>query len=685
MQKISQVQYRRHSTPNLSSDSFMVNSFSTIGLRNSTRCHSNSNVLTQKPLKTHRPEDIFTNPAGARLSQRLQYLFSKYLLVSLKGQRPAIGDIPRPVYGVMHAIRSALWVPLLLSCYPDEKLSSSEKEALMITASLYNSEKNGGHNKSYEEWDKQSALNCERELKYFGFDLDIINKCKNAILNKNADESFFSKILHDCDHLESMRLKPLLTCRKLHISNIILFKDIYDIIGMIISVFEEQGDLQCHSLVGSSPKRYIPANYDLSIKSYFEFAENALATHLFWLNNNSRLLYQKITKGYECLLIDESYQLLSIHDRFSGEHIKTKVISPILRLHIDDPETVKRTGLFVHNTKLNDLISLSLNFIFHELVYIADEKLEPYISESLKMRSTFEFAGTLMRLGIGVKESIEALRKLFDGRDDDIDYTLVFMDIAETYMYIKEFSWPTDKAEIIVMVKSKLYNLRQPMAQFCKISEVATTKYNSEFGWYTSYRHHLHALLKRNYLKHTPPESEKKKERVVYVERLDQPPFTQNRNMNSRYGFHQFKINQQNDISLKSAISAHNLSEFSSNGWDQKLYHGTQRDNFCHQHAKITGSRLSKRNPLASNNTIGFHADIDPCNSPMFLATRKADAPSYIVELNAGPAKQWTNGDKDPGWILLEGEKPENAHAEKVYCLSHRVIASINTFNQLLV
>jgi len=685
MPQLSQVLHRRHSLINFSTPPLVEGSCLTMGLRNRIPSDLGSKLFVQRSPEIHKPDAIFNNPKGAKLSRRLQGLFSKYLLVSFKGQRLASGDIARPTHGVMHAVRTALWVPLLLSCYPDEKLSSAEIEALMIAASLHDSGRDGDFADS-EEWEKKSAFNCEQELKSFGFDEDIINKCTNAILNKESGTSLFAKILHDCDVLEVIRVKTFFSPCQLHIRKIehpILFS----IIQMIESVISMQGDLQCDSYAVSTSEglyshKISPRNYDVIKKCYFEFAENALATQLLWFSHYHNPLYQKIIGEYDCLAVDENYKL---SNDFSSEHlIKTKVISPLLRLHIDEPTTVKRTGVFSHNTKLNDFMSLSVDVIFDDLEHLADNELQNYLNELINSTVLSTFVEIkLQSLIMEIIKSVTALKTLFENIDDNIDKVLVFMDLVETHTKINKLKSNLSTKSVTYLSRILDNPIMYPLIQFCKIAQVATNLDDqySTATWYDSYFSESSPLIKRNYTLKAPSESTNDNQWVVDVDRLDQPPFTKNRNMRSRYGFHQLEVIERDNCALKSSVSAHPLSEFSSEGWDQKLYHGTQSDSFCVPSVQVYGSDPSKSSPFASVQPVGFYTDLDPLNTPIRFAIKDSRLSSYIVEVKGGSAAQWRNFyDTDPGWIAFIGKAPESVHVNKVYKLSKRVVACLHLF-----
>ena len=142
---------------------------------------------------------------------------------------PNLRTIARPVHGLQHSCRTAIWAlsvlqlrkqqhdPLALA-FPDNMVP------LLVKACLFHDSGRQGDGKDTVEWEQASADNLREHLRNCGIGQSLAWQCGEAICNKDKPDAChhlpeeiqtLRSLLHDADTLEVMRVRPRFYMNKL--------------------------------------------------------------------------------------------------------------------------------------------------------------------------------------------------------------------------------------------------------------------------------------------------------------------------------------------------------------------------------------------------------------------------------------------------------------------------------------
>lgn len=648
------------SLPNLvNKDVYLVsrniqNQASNVNLRD--RCNSLPNLIQKENLNFDKiikpvilPElnnELNNAFTFVELNKVFNYCIEQFLLKPFTNQTINIYDIPRRTHGVMHAVRTALWIPLLLSNLrldpnpTEEILTAKEIQALMLTALLHDSGREGD-SIDKPEWEKKSADNCEIILSTCGFDEIIIKRCKQAIIEKESSKDLFALLLHDADTIEIGRIcKKFNNCYiKLPIKNFIYVE--------IFNIINNQGDMQYNlSNDHQYDKSYLfTQNYSIPKKRQFELSENPL---IFALNS-----IEMLSKTVHLSILESA----SFINNYKSISCEMKII--------------KNVNLFskpriAENLKLNYLLESSLTFIKEYY-----SKLMENITKLTINELHFKTMIKIKLLYFDFLETEEKLNYIIYSKNQNFDKILFMMDFIEIYydIYIMLNIYSSSKIEEYLNSLSK-WDLRQhtykillyfqrylSLINNTEIS-LKNNKISRQYIFNT-----METLESRHYDKHVNFSNltQDVSGLHVLIERIDVLCFKSNRNMNHDH-----------------------CSPYSLKNWDRISYHGTQSTNFLKADVKIELKDPQVSNPLASGRETGFYTDIDPFGTPILVATSDLDNPSFLVEVEALGDKWKTLESFSPSWICFTDSSPDNLCINKVYELSRRVKICAKVFSEVL-
>ncbi|WOG27693.1 hypothetical protein [Endozoicomonas sp. 8E] len=134
---------------------------------------------------------------------------------------PQAQAIARPIHGLQHSCRTAIWAVALLQqrklhgdplarAFPDQMVP------LLIKACLFHDTGREGDGVDTEEWERASADNLREHLRNFGVDQSLAWQCGEAICHKDNPKGCehlpltiqtLRSLLHDADTLDVMRVR----------------------------------------------------------------------------------------------------------------------------------------------------------------------------------------------------------------------------------------------------------------------------------------------------------------------------------------------------------------------------------------------------------------------------------------------------------------------------------------------
>ena len=134
---------------------------------------------------------------------------------------PNLPTIARPVHGLQHSCRTAIWALSVLQLRkqqhdPQALAFPDDMVPLLIKACLFHDSGRQGDGKDTVEWEQASADNLREHLRNCGIEQSLAWQCGEAICNKDNPDACqhlpeqiqtLRSLLHDADTLEVMRVR----------------------------------------------------------------------------------------------------------------------------------------------------------------------------------------------------------------------------------------------------------------------------------------------------------------------------------------------------------------------------------------------------------------------------------------------------------------------------------------------
>lgn len=169
------------------------------------------------------------------------YLYETVLKIPYPGQTSSLrtGDIPRPLHGIAHACRVAIYIPILLNLYQRYQypaalnITERQLQLLQITALLHDAMREDDGD---DHWDLDSARYCFTYMLNIGATREEAIQMAEVIANKDGEgyrfreiwekvggfnKTILQKLLHDADCLDVIRVR-----QKFLVKNLDFFLDI---------------------------------------------------------------------------------------------------------------------------------------------------------------------------------------------------------------------------------------------------------------------------------------------------------------------------------------------------------------------------------------------------------------------------------------------------------------------------
>ena len=134
---------------------------------------------------------------------------------------PNLPTIARPVHGLQHSCRTAIWALSVLQLrkqqhHPSALAFPDDMVPLLVKACLFHDSGRQGDGKDTVAWEQASADNLREHLRNCGIEQSLAWQCGEAICNKDKPDAChhlpeeiqtLRSLLHDADTLEVMRVR----------------------------------------------------------------------------------------------------------------------------------------------------------------------------------------------------------------------------------------------------------------------------------------------------------------------------------------------------------------------------------------------------------------------------------------------------------------------------------------------